>query len=54
MKSILNAAAAVIATFVGLTGTAWADGSLPEPGSIGLTGIALAVAVYVIARGRRK
>lgn len=46
--------ASIVATYVACTANAMADGSLPEPGSIGLTGLGLVVAVYFLARGKRK
>lgn len=54
MKSFLNTTASIVALLAATTGTAFAFGTdLPEPGSMALSGLALAAAIYVLRRNRK-
>lgn len=50
MKSLLNTAAAAAALLVASTGSAFALGDLPEPGSIALVGVGLVAAVFFLRK----
>lgn len=52
MKSISKFVGAVAAFFVASTGTAFAVGELPEPGTLALVGIAIA-GVLLFAKRRK-
>lgn len=54
MKSFLNTAASALFLFAATVGAASASGfDLPEPGSMVLSGLALAAAIYVLRRNRK-
>jgi hypothetical protein len=53
MNAFLNTAIAAIALFFASMGQAHAA-FIPEPGSLALTGLGLAIAVVVLHKSRRK
>lgn len=57
MKSIVKFVLAATAVFAGATGSAWAgpppQNNVPEPGSLALVGLAVAVLVAVSRKNRK-
>lgn len=54
MKTFLNTATLIGALLAATTGSAFAFGQdLPEPGSMALSGVALAAAIYFLRRKRK-
>lgn len=56
MKSFIQTAVAAVAVFAGTTGAAMANtaiGTVPEPGSLALVGVAIAGLVLVARKGKK-
>ena len=54
MTAFLNTLGAIAALLLATMSDARADLTLPEPGSLVLSGVGLAAAVYFLRKGRKK
>ena len=53
MKSITKFVGAVAAGLIASSGAAYASGTLPEPGSLALVGLAIGALVLIARKGKK-
>ena len=53
MKSIIKFVGAVAAGLIASTGVVFAGGTIPEPGSLALVGLAIGALVLVARKGKK-